>query len=87
MSNPDNLTNEDINRLVDFIVKPDGHRAPVDEAIHRASNMFLRQGLSSLVSVALAGDVQAFMYVHKQICDRMVEITPASVFVPDSPAH
>ena len=78
MKNINELTNEDINLLVDFIVKPGG---PADEATRRAIDLFCRDGIKSLITVGVSGDTQAFFYIHQKIVDR-IAVNMGGAFVP-----
>lgn len=70
MNNIDQLTNEDLNRLTDFIVCPGG---PADKATQRAIDKFVKEGIKSLLTVGVAGDVQAFLYVYQRLVDRIAD--------------
>ena len=80
MKNTDQLTNEDMNRLVDFIVKPGG---PADKATRTAIDRFVKEGIKSLVAVAVAGDKDVYLYVYQRLVDRVDE-GMAGTFVPGS---
>ena len=80
MSNIEQLTNEDLNLLTDFIVKPGG---PADIATQRAIDKFIKEGIKSLVTVGVAGDTQAFLYVYQRLVDSVADGLDKT-FVPAS---
>lgn len=85
MKNIDHLTNEDLDRLADYIVKPGG---PADlAATQRAIDLFCSEGIKSLIAVGLSGDVEAFLYIHQKIIARMAANMGEGgyTFVPASP--
>ena len=81
--NIEQFSNEDLNRLADFILKPGG---PADAATQRAIDMFVKEGMKFQIAAGAAGDLRAYMYVYRCIAGTLdegeaVPVVPGSMKV------